>query len=50
MSGAGKGDKQRPTNKTKYDESYTKTFGEKDPIEFQKGKKTVILYPSKTSI
>lgn len=31
MSDGGKGDKQRPTDKKKYDENFDKIFGKKKP-------------------
>lgn len=39
MSGAGKGDSYRNVNKSKYDKTLDKIFGEKPPEEYQKGKK-----------
>ena len=45
--GAGKGDTPRPGDKTKFDKTYIKTFGDRDIGDFQKGKKSVTVYPKK---
>lgn len=34
---AGKGDDYRPVDKKKFDETMDRVFGERDPIEYQKG-------------
>ena len=39
---AGKGDTPRPIKKSKYDATYSKIFGDKEPTEYQKGKKLII--------
>lgn len=45
---AGKGDTPRPVNKSKFDESFVKAFGERDISDYQKGQKTVKSYSKKT--
>jgi hypothetical protein len=37
---AGKGDDPRSVDKKKYDENFVKIFGEKDPMDFHKDKKS----------
>jgi hypothetical protein len=39
MSHGGKGDKQRPTDKKKFDEAYDKIFGEKKKEKTKEEKK-----------
>lgn len=34
----GKGSDQRPGNKTRYDESFERIFGKKDPMEYHRDK------------
>lgn len=36
MSASGKGDDYRPVNLKKFNESYIRIFGDRDPMEFQK--------------
>lgn len=36
---AGKGDDYRPVDKKKFDETMDRIFGNRDPLEFQKGKR-----------
>jgi len=39
----GKGDDYRPANPKKFNESYIRIFGDRDPIEFQKCRKYILL-------
>lgn len=43
LGGAGKGDTPRPLKKSKYDEVFTKAFGDRDPLDFQKCQKIKII-------